>query len=280
MWPPARRSRPCRPGCWRGSRTTWRSRTPASRCGSRPARSSAASAATARRGGFPAGPSSPPTTPPSAPPTSPRGWRVGCSRASTASSGSSPSTAPRRAPRRPPAPSVPCSGRRRRRPPGGGATSCAGSPGERGRLGPVRDRARHRLARRAAALTAAGSFAAVIVLAAALVPWSWVPGGPLVPKTAEQLFTAPQIARSERYAHLQRLLGWSSYFLSLGALVLLCLTPLGARLLRRLAPFRHWWIAVPAGALVVLVLGRLVGLPFSIASHRVDLDYGISRQGW
>jgi STE24 endopeptidase len=144
----------------------------------------------------------------------------------------------------------------------------------------VRDRARHRLARRAAALTAAGSFAAVIVLAAALVPWSWVPGGHLVPKTAEQLFTAPQIARSERYAHLQRLLGWSSYFLSLGALVLLGLTPLGARLLHRLAPFRRWWIAVPAGALVVLVLGRLVGLPFSIASHRVDLEYGISRQGW
>jgi Zn-dependent protease with chaperone function len=144
----------------------------------------------------------------------------------------------------------------------------------------VRDRPRHRLARRAAALTAAGSLAAVAGLAAALVPWSWVPGGHLVPKAAGDLFTASQISRAERYSHVQRLLGWSSYFLSLAVIVLLGLTPLGSRLLRRLAPFRRWWLAVPAGVFLVLLVGRLVTLPFSIASHRVDLSYGISRQGW
>jgi STE24 endopeptidase len=31
---------------------------------------------------------------------------------------------------------------------------------------------------------------------------------------------------------------------------------------------------------LVLMVGRLLTLPFSIAAHRVDLGYGISRQGW
>jgi STE24 endopeptidase len=126
----------------------------------------------------------------------------------------------------------------------------------------------------------AGSLAAVVGLAAALVPWSWVPGGHLVPKTAGELFTAAQVARAERYSHVQRLLGWSSYFLGLGALVVVGLTPLGSRFLRRAAPLRRWWLAVPLGVLLVLLAERLLSLPFSIASHRVDLSYGISRQGW
>jgi STE24 endopeptidase len=144
----------------------------------------------------------------------------------------------------------------------------------------VTSQPRQRVARRAAVVTAVTSFVLVVALAAVLVPWSWVPGGHLVPVPARALFTPAQIARSERYAGAMRLLSWSSYFLSLGVLMVLGLTPLGARLLRRLTSTYRWWLAVPAGALVVLVVEQLVSLPFAAAAHHTQLDYGISRQAW
>ena len=136
------------------------------------------------------------------------------------------------------------------------------------------------LARRPAVLTVVVAFALVAVLAAWLVPWSWVPGGRLVPARASALFTADQIARMERYSWLRRGLGWTSYFLTLAVLLALALTARGARLVRRATSCRRWWLAVPAGALFVLVLERLVALPFDVAGHVVDRSYGISRQGW
>lgn len=116
------------------------------------------------------------------------------------------------------------------------------------------------------------------VLGALLVPWSWVPGGHLVPRTAASLFTPEQIARAERYSWIRRGLGWASYAASLILLVLLGLTRRGGRLLRRLPG--PWWAAVPLGVLVALFLERLVTLPFAIAGHRTDQVFGISRQGW
>lgn len=136
-----------------------------------------------------------------------------------------------------------------------------------------------RVARRAAFITMVVSFALTAALAAVLVPWSWVPGGQLVPKAARALFTPAEISRFEAYSGTKRLLSWASYFLSLAVLMLLGFTPLGARMLRRLTP-RRWWVAVPSGVLVVLVVERAVRLPFSVLSHRTDLSYGISRQAW
>jgi STE24 endopeptidase len=135
------------------------------------------------------------------------------------------------------------------------------------------------LAHGAAVTTLLLSTVAVGVLAAVLVPWDWVPGGRLVPVPADALFSAPQVARAERYAALQRALGWTSYFLSLGVLLVLGLTHVGSRLLRRVAP-RRWWLGVPVGAAAVLLVQRLVTLPFSIGAHGVDLRFDISRQGW
>ena len=136
------------------------------------------------------------------------------------------------------------------------------------------------LARGPAVATVAVSFALVAVLAAWLVPWSWVPGGHLVPERASALFTPEQISRAERYSWLKRGLGWSSYALSVAVLVALALAPPGRRLVRRVASWRAWWVGVPVGVLVVLSLERLVTLPFAVGSHQVDLHYDISRQGW
>lgn len=136
------------------------------------------------------------------------------------------------------------------------------------------------LARMPAVVSVAVSFALVAVLAAWLVPWSWVPGGRLVPAHASALFSAEQVARAERYSWLQRGLGWSTYFLSLLVLLALAFTARGARLVRRATSRRRWWLAVPLGVLLVLAVERVVALPFGIGSHQVDLRYGISRQGW
>ncbi len=79
---------------------------------------------------------------------------------------------------------------------------------------------------------------------------------------------------------MRRYLGWSSYFLSLLFAVLLGFTHLGAALVRRLTGSIRWWIAVPLGALALLLLGRLVTLPFSVAIQRRELDYGLTNQAW
>ena len=142
------------------------------------------------------------------------------------------------------------------------------------------DPGRAELARRPAFLVAAVSFALVGGLALWLVPWSWVPGGTLIPARASQLFTGEQIARAEHYSWLKRGLGWPSYFLSLALLLALALTSRGSRLVRRVVDGRRWWLAVPLGVVAVLLAQRLVTLPFGIASHVVDRHYGISRQGW
>ena len=143
----------------------------------------------------------------------------------------------------------------------------------------VSDGTRPGLARRPAVATLVVVLVLLGTFAAVVVPWVWVPGGHLVPVPASDLFRPDQLARMESYAGVRRVLGWSSYFLTLAVAVALGLTPLGGRLLRRLVP-RRWWLAVPTGVLVLLLVGRLLSMPFAISSHRTDLAYGISRQGW
>ena len=139
---------------------------------------------------------------------------------------------------------------------------------------------RQRLARRPAVITAVASLLLLAVLAAVFVPWSWVPGGTLTPRSAASVFTSAEIRRSERFSELHRWLGWPAYFLSLALVLVLGLTDRGSRLLRRLPSGGRWWVAVPVAALAVLVLQRLVQLPFDVGVHRVDQVFGISHQGW
>ena len=122
-----------------------------------------------------------------------------------------------------------------------------------------------------------------MVVAAWLVPWDWVPGGELAPMPASELFTSAEVRRAEEFSRLRRLLGWSSYAVSLAVALLLGLTPLGARLVRRVAGGLRWLLAVPVGVLALLVLGRLATLPFALAIRAQNLDYGLTRQslaGW
>ena len=135
------------------------------------------------------------------------------------------------------------------------------------------------LDRRAAWLTLVASWLVTAVLALWLVPWNWVPGGSLHPMSAQQLFTSAEISRAEHFAGLRRLLGWSSYGVSLLVALILGLTPLGARLVRRLTRGARWWVSVAGGVLLLIVVGRLATLPFALLLRQQSLDYGLTNQG-
>ncbi len=136
------------------------------------------------------------------------------------------------------------------------------------------------LNRRAAWITAGVALAVLVVLGALLVPWDWVPGGRLQPAAPLDVFTREEIRRAEEYATTRRYLGWASYLVSLVVAGVLGFTPRGARLVRRAFGRRRWWLAVSGGVLLVLLIGRVVTLPFSILIHRRNLDYGLTEQAW
>lgn len=135
------------------------------------------------------------------------------------------------------------------------------------------------LARRPAVLTALAAVLVFAALAAVLVPWSWVPGGQLTPVKPGQLFTAKEIERAAAYSDRARLVGLSSYAVSLVVALGLGLTALGGRLVRWLPLTRRWWVAVPVGTAALLAIGRLVTLPFAIAARAERVEYGLTNQG-
>ncbi len=141
-----------------------------------------------------------------------------------------------------------------------------------------------RLARPAAVVTALVALLVLGGLALAWVPWSWVPGGHLVPMPADRLFSTAEIARAEAYSSGVRLLSLTSYGISLGVAVLLGLTSWGARLVRavsrRIPGGGRWYVMVPVGTLAVLLVGRLLTLPLGAAVHVRQEHYGLTHQTW
>ena len=146
------------------------------------------------------------------------------------------------------------------------------------REAPASAAADQRLNRRGAVALVVVAGSAVAVLAAVFVPWDWVPGGELTPMTASRLFSAEEVRRAEEFAELRRWLGWSSYAVSLLVALVLGITPLGARLSRRLTGGRQWWVAVPVTVTAVLLVGRLATLPYALAIRAQNLDYGLTTQ--
>ena len=130
------------------------------------------------------------------------------------------------------------------------------------------------------ALVAVGAVA-LTVLAALLVPWSWVPGGHVVPVRAREVFSERQISRGEAYSSLQRHLGWASLAVSLAVALLLGLTRLGARVVQGLPG--PWWVRAALGAGLLTTVGAVATLPFGLRAREHALDYGLTRQslgGW
>lgn len=119
-----------------------------------------------------------------------------------------------------------------------------------------------------------------VVLAAVLVPWEWSPDRRPVTVTSGSLFSPEQLDRMAEYSSLRRTLSWWSYGVSLLVTLVLGFTRRGAQLIRRLTSRMRWWFAVPVAVIALLVVGRIVTLPFAIAAHRAGVRYGLSTQGW
>lgn len=117
-----------------------------------------------------------------------------------------------------------------------------------------------------------------VILAAVLVPWSWLPGQSVEAVEARTVFTAAQIERNEHVSWMLRLPSWANLVIGLGLSIWLGFTRSGGRLLSRL-PGR-WWLQVVLGAGVVTGLGVLVRIPLSIRVHTVARDEGLSSQDW
>jgi STE24 endopeptidase len=129
----------------------------------------------------------------------------------------------------------------------------------------------------ALAVTAVGGLA-FVVLAALLVPWHPVPGGTPDPVAASSVFTPAQIARGEDYARWARVWSWSSLAVSLVVSCVLGFSSWGRRLVGRLPGW--WWVRVVLAVAAVVVVGRIITLPFAVLLRRHVLDNGLSNQSW
>lgn len=117
-----------------------------------------------------------------------------------------------------------------------------------------------------------------LLLAALLVPWHPVPGGTPDPVPATSVFTAEQIARGEDYARWSRVWSWSSLAVSLVVSCVLGFSRWGPRLVGLLRGW--WWVRVVLAVLAVVVIGRIITLPFAVLLRRHVLDNGLSNQAW
>jgi STE24 endopeptidase len=153
----------------------------------------------------------------------------------------------------------------------------AGEPGPAGAAprGPVTGGSRR--AAVVAAVVLAVLLAVVILLT---TPWHPLPGPRSVPDPALD-FSAAQMARSRRFNAALDPPAYAGLVTGLVAVLLLGLTPLGARLLGLVTrPLRRWPLRLVGAAVVLAVLTRLVALPFGVWSEVALHRYGLSTEHW
>ncbi len=117
-----------------------------------------------------------------------------------------------------------------------------------------------------------------VALAALVVPWQPVPGGPVTPVDPASVFTTAQLARAEDFSRWARVWSWGSLVLALGVAAALGFTRLGRSLMERLPG--PWWIRVVLGVAACDLAGRLITLPFAVMLRRLQRDYDLTRQSW
>ncbi len=131
---------------------------------------------------------------------------------------------------------------------------------------------------RVAAVTALVGAVAFVVVAIWLVPWDPVPGGTPEPVPTGDVFTAAEVDRAESFYRWSRLWSWSSLAVSLAVACWLGFGRTGRRLAERTRG--PWWLRVVQVVAAVLVIGRVVTLPFAIGLRQLLLDEGLSTSSW
>lgn len=134
--------------------------------------------------------------------------------------------------------------------------------------------------RRVAAVAAVVLGALLVVVVAVTTPWHPLPGRRLPPRPALD-FTAAQRAREEAFNSALNPPVYAGLAVGLVVVLLLGLTPLGARLLGALTgPLRRDSLRLVGAAVLLTALVRLVDMPFAAWSQTVLRRYGLSTQGW
>jgi STE24 endopeptidase len=135
-------------------------------------------------------------------------------------------------------------------------------------------------ARRAAAIACCGLGLALVATVALTTPWHPLPG-PGLPADPARDFTPAELARERAFAAALRPPGYLGLAASLLSVLILGLSPLGARLLGYvLRPVRRWPLGVAAAAIVVTAVSRAAALPFDAWTETVLRRYGLSTQRW
>ncbi|MBC6465365.1 M48 family metallopeptidase [Actinomadura alba] len=107
-----------------------------------------------------------------------------------------------------------------------------------------------------------------------------VPGGTVAPDASRD-FTAAQIARAAAFDGAISLPAYLSLALSLLSVLVLGLTPLGARLLGVvIRPARRWPLQLIVAAIVLTAVLRIVTLPFRVWAETISRRHGLSTQDW
>jgi STE24 endopeptidase len=136
------------------------------------------------------------------------------------------------------------------------------------------------VSRRPAAIAAVVLCALLAVVIAVTTPWHPLPGARTAPDPPTD-FTPAQIARSHAFNADLNPPAYAGLLAGLVAVLLLGLTPLGARMLGAVTrPLRRAPLRVVGAAVVLAVLTRLAGLPFDVWSETVLREYGLSTQHW
>ena len=132
--------------------------------------------------------------------------------------------------------------------------------------------------RRTSLVVLAVGAVAFVVLAVWLVPWHPVPGGTPGPVSPGSVFSEHQISAAEDFSSWARVWSYGSLAVSLLVACWLGFTRLGARLVERLPG--PWWVRVVLTVTGLVLLGRVVTLPFAVLMHRLLLDHGLTHQSW
>jgi STE24 endopeptidase len=125
---------------------------------------------------------------------------------------------------------------------------------------------------------------AVVAAVALWTPWTTLSlhGVPAARPDPARDFTAAQLARENAYHATVRPPAYLSLALGLVVAIVLGLTPLGARIVSKVAaPLGgSWGWRVLLGTIVLTAIGRLVVLPFDARAEAVQRRFGLSTQTW
>lgn len=138
-----------------------------------------------------------------------------------------------------------------------------------------------RSARRAAAIAFALLAALLLLVIVVTTPWRPLPGARIRSAAPALDFTREQVARAAAFNAALDPPVYAGLVAGLVLVLVLGLTPLGARLLGTVTrPLRRAPLRVVGAAIAASALTRLVTLPFDAWSQSVLRRYGLSTRGW